>query len=318
MPAPQADLKGAIAEALDESKFPVTETLESQLATFDTELAEDEDDEVTDSTAPAETPSTAKVPSEASVTAEDEPPFTTEELETAEATDSYWGTDLTGIPVERKAALIRHLSQQDSTIQKLQAKLSEPLEVAPPTEADPSDEVSDAQLLAFYGIDPEDYSVPDVMKAALIKQGRNQLVLEDQVARLTNVETGRALETQWNAELDELESTYGKLPGSRAEVLRYALREEVVTPADLYFKLTAPIKRDVEGLVAKARREASKREQSGSVKPRSSSAASAPVQPGMTMRDAVKAAAMDAQKETGISWKNAVKRVLTARPESSE
>jgi hypothetical protein len=36
------------------------------------------------------------------------------------------------------------------------------------------------------------------------------------------------------------------------------------------------------------------------------------------MRDAVKAAAMDAQRETGLSWKTAVRRVLTAKPESSE
>jgi hypothetical protein len=305
MVAPAAGLESAIAEALEESKFPV-DTTETDLATFDAELAADDD-------GAAESPSTAESPqdSEAEVEASD---GTTEE-----PPDSYWGVDLTGIPVEQRQAIIDHLSQQDGTIRKLQDRLSEPLEATSSEDAaDDTPEVTDAQLLEFYGVDPEDYSVSDAMKMALIKQGRNQLALEDQVARLTNVEQTRSYEAQWNRELDELEATYGNLPGSREEQLRFALREQVVTPADLYFKLTAPVKREVEGLAAKARREAGKREQSAGTKPRSTSAEPAPVQPGMSMRDAVKAAAMDAQKETGLSWKTAVKRVLTAKPESSE
>lgn len=305
MVTPAQGLEGAIAEALDESKFPV-DTLETELASFDEELAADDDDDET-----AEPPSTAEAPSEDSDEAEGQ-------QATADVPDSYWGVDLTGIPVEQRQAIIDHLSQQDGTIRKLQAKLSEPLE-APEPVADADDaEVTDEQLLEFYGVAADDYSVPDVLKAALIKQGRNQLALEDQVARLTNVEQSRTYESQWNKELDELESTYGKLPGTREEVLRYGLREEILTPADLYFKLTAPVKREVESLAAKARREAGKREQSAGVKPRSSSAEPAPVQPGMSMRDAVKAAAMAAQKETGLSWKTAVRRVLTAKPEGSE
>jgi hypothetical protein len=311
--APEAGLESAIAEALTESKYTPEDDLEAQLATFDTELAEDPDEGLE---APAEPPSTAKAPAETSVPAESET-FTAEELATAEATDSYWGTDLTGVPVERKAALIRHLSQQDSTISKLQAKLAEPLEV-PEASTEEVEEVTDAQLLAVYGIDPEDFSIPDAMKGAIIRQARNQLALEDQVATLTNREQVRDYQSSWNTELDTLESTYGELPGTREEVLRYALREEVLTPADLYFKLTAPVKREVESLAAKARRDAGKREQAAGVKPRSSSAEPAAVQPGMSMRDAVKAAAMAAQKETGHSWKTAVKRVLTSQPASSD
>lgn len=314
MPVPRADIEGAIAEALTESKYTPEDDLEAQLATFDTELAEDPED-VTDEA--AEPPSTAKVPSEASVPAEGEAPFTEAELATAKETDSYWGTDLTGVPVERKAALIRHLSQQDSTISKLQAKLAEPLEV-PTVDDTPAPEVTDAQILAVYGIDPEAFDVPDAIKGAIVQQGRNQLALEDQVASLTTREAGREFQAAWNTELDTLESTYGELPGTREEVLRYALREEVVTPADLYFKLTAPVKREVESLAAKARRDAAKRVESGGLKPRSSSAEPAAVQPGMSMREAVKAAAMEAQKETGHSWKTAVKRVLTNQAASSE
>lgn len=293
-------LEGAIAEALEESKFPV-DTLETDLATFDAELAADDGDDGE--------PSTAEAPTDASGTAEGETP--------ADVPDSFWGTDLTGITPEKRAEIIAHFEQQEGTIRKLQAKLAEPLEV-PPADDTPPEEVTDEQLLLAVGIDPEDFGVPDSVKAATVRMARNQLALEDQVNRLATMESGRSLESQWNRELDELETTYGTLPGSREEVLRYALREEIPTPADLYFKLTAPIKREVESLAAKARREAGKRDAVAGVKPRSSSAEPAPVQPGMSLRDAVKASALAAQKETGLSWKTAMKRVLTAKPESSE
>lgn len=298
-----ADLESAIAEAVAGSE--VTQESDEDLdEAFAAEFGEDADET-------AEPPSTAEPP-QASESASETPEGTDEELP-----DSYWGVDLTGIPVEQKRELLAHLQQQDGTIRKLQAKLSEPLEVAPAEEAEP-DEVTDAQLLEAVGIDPEDFNIPDAFKAAAVKMARNQLALEDQVARLNSVEAGRTMETQWNRELDKLEATYGDLPGTREEVLRYALKEDVLTPADLYFQLTAPVKREVESLAAKARREAGKREQSAGVKPRSSSAEPAPVQPGMSLRDAVKSAAQAAQKETGMSWKSALKRRLVPTPEGSD
>lgn len=291
------DLTAAITEAMSDMSSNEPENL----ADFGRELDGDDGDETTDE------PSTAEASTEAS---------SADEGETPPVPDSYWGVDLTGIPEAKARELIAHFEQQDGTIRKLQARLQEPLEAPPAPEV--AEEVTDAQLLAAYGIDPEDYSVPDVLKAALVTQGRNQLLLEDQVTQLTNMEQGRSLETQWNRELDELEATYGKLTGTREEVLRYALSEAVPTPADLYFKLTAPVKREVESLAAAARREAFKREQSGgTMRPRSSSAEPAAVQPGMSIRDAVKAAALEAQKDTGMSWKTALKRKLVPTPESS-
>jgi hypothetical protein len=309
-PADGTTTQQAIAEALAESQYqPDEPDLESQLATFDAQLAEDEGAD--EGTGEGDDPSRAEPP-ESSAPVEGDTPFTAEELATAEKTDSYWGTDLTGIPVERKAAIIRHLSQQDGTIRKLQAKLAEPMEPAPVDDT-PPEEVTDEQLLTVLGLDPEDF-MDEKARGAMVALARNQLALEDQVTQLTAGEQTRAAQTAWNAQLDELESTYGKLPGTREEVLRYAIREGAVTPADLYFKLTAPVKREVESVAAAARREAAKRVESGGLKPRSSSAAPAAVKPGMNMRDAVKAAAMEAQKETGLSWKQAVRRVLTKQP----
>lgn len=297
-------IESAIAEALTESKFPVSDDPIAEDAAFDAEF-EDDEDGLDDGE-----PSKAEAP-------QDSDPA--EPLEAADVPDSYWGVDLAGIPVEKRAAIIEHLSQQDGTIRKLQAKLSEPDEPAADGAGDEAPTaITDAQILAFLGMDGEDFAIPDAVKQASLKMARNQLDLEAQVARLNTESAGNAYRAQWNAELDSLESTYGNLPGSREEVLRYALREEVPTPADLYFKLTAPVKREVESLAAKARREAGKREQSAGVKPRSSSAEPAPVQPGMSLRDAVKAAASEAQKETGMSWKSALKRKLIPTPDSSE
>jgi len=310
-PAAGTTLQSGIAEALAESQYkPDEPDLESQLASFDEELAAEDEGE--DEGDVGETDPSKVESQEASEPAEGDAPFTKEELATAKATDSYWGTDLTGIPVERKAALIRHLSQQDGTIRQLQAKLAEPLEAPAPTD-DVVEEATDEQLLAVLGLDPE--SVEGQERVALVTLARNQLALEDQVSQLTAGEKTRAAQTAWNGQLDELEATYGKLPGTREEVLRYAIREQAVTPADLYFKLTAPIKQEVGNVAAAARREAAKRvESGGTLRPRSSSAEAPGVTKGMSMRDAVKAAAMEAQKETGLSWKQAVKRVLTKQP----
>jgi len=299
--AGSTDTTADIAAALAESKYDTEETeLELDLATFDTELAQDDPDA---DPADAE-PSTAQGSEDSDAAAEGQTP-------TAEdAPDSYWGTDLTGIPAEKRAEIVAHFEKQDSTIRKLQDRLATPLEAAPPaTEETP--EVTDEELLQVLGLDP-DLQGPE--RGALVLMARNQLALEERVEQLTTVESGRAVENSWSKQLDELEASYGAIPGDRAQQLRYAAEEGIVSPADLYFKLSAPVKKEVEGLASAARREAEKRVQSGGLKPRSSAAAPAPVKAGMSMRDAVKAAAAAAQKETGLSWKNAVKRVITSTP----
>jgi len=172
-------------------------------------------------------------------------------------------------------------------------------------------DVTDEELLQVLGLDPE---LQGPERNALVTMARNQLALEERVEQLTTVETGRAVENSWAKQLDDLEASYGAIPGTREQQLRFAAEEGIVSPADLYFKLSAPVKKEVEGLASAARREAEKRVQSGGLRPRSSAAAPAPVKAGMSMRDAVKAAAKSAEKETGLSWKQAVKRVLTSTP----
>jgi len=290
------DTAGAIADALDESKYDPEG--DEDLASFDKELNEDpDDDEVAE-------PSTAQG-SEDSDTVEPATPVA------ADVPDSYWGTDLTGIPAEKRAEIVAHFEKQDGTIRKLQDRLATPLEREAPV-VDDVTEPTDEELLQVLGLDPETTAGPE--RTALVTMARNQLALETRVEQLATVETGRAVENSWSKQLVELEEAYGKLPGTRDQQLRYAAEESIVSPADLYFKLSAPVKKEVEGLAAAARRDAAKRVESGGLRPRSAASEPLPVKPGMSMRDAVKAAAMSAQKETGLSWKQAVKRVLTAKP----
>lgn len=296
------DTSAAIAAALEASKYSDDESAEVIDASYD---------ELDDVDSEGETPSTDQE-SQASET----------EAEGAESTtaeppaDSYWGTDLTGIPDEKRAEIIAHFESQDSTIRKLQERLATPVAPeAPATEetAEPTDD----ELLAALGLDPEDFQT-QAMKAPLVLMARNQLALEDQVTQLRSVESGRAVENQWTKTLDELEASYGKLPGTREQQLRYAGEENISSPADLYFKLSAPIKREVDDLAAKARKEAEKKVQGAAVRPRSSSAEAPAVTPGMSMREAVAQAAKAAQKETGMSWKRATKRFIMGAPESTE
>jgi hypothetical protein len=293
-----ANTTSAIAEAVGASAYDA-ESLEDELSTFDEELPDGLDG--TEGTEPSTAQTTQVSETQVEVAASD----------TAEVPDSYWGADLTGIPAEKKAEIIAHFEQQDSTIRKLQERLATPLEREAPEPQDVS-EPTDEELLQVLGLDPE--LTDGQERNALVMMARNQLALEARVEQLSTVETGRAVENSWSKQLTELETTYGELPGSREQQLRYAAEEGIVSPADLYFKLSAPVKKEVEGLAAAARRDAEKRVQSGGLKPRSSAAEPATVQPGMSLRDAVKASAAAAQKETGLSWKQAVKRVLTSTP----
>lgn len=228
------------------------------------------------------------------------------ETTTADVPDSYWGVDLSDIPVEKRAGVIAHFEQQDSTIRKLQERLSTPEEPAAPVQTEEVDEVSDEDLLRAAGYDPDDYEVQQNAKFVLPGL-RSQLALEDQVAQLQTQVQGREAETAWNKELDGLEATYGKLPGDRVAVLQEAVKNGYATPFETYFRLSAGPRREVETAAAAARRDAGKREQAASPRPRSSGTEAPAIKPGTNLRDAVAEAMKGASKKTGLSWKRAVK-----------
>lgn len=230
---------------------------------------------------------------------------------TAEVPTEYWGVSLEGIPDEARAEVIAHFEQQDSTIRKLQAELAAAAETpeTSPEEVPEFDieQVSDEDLLRAAGYDPEDYEVQQQARF-ILPSLRRELALEDQLSRLVAAQESAAANDSWTRQLDELEATYGKLPVAREQVRAYAEKQGLTSPFEAYFKLAAPARKEVESAVAKARQEAARKAASGNLKPSGSKAGEPPIPDGLSLRDAVAAAAASAEKETGLSWKSIGKR----------
>jgi len=307
-PEATASTREGIAAALAETKFPTEETaVDDGWDSFEAEPSATETVEAPDAT-PGEPPSKVEA-QEPEVPAEPATPA-------ADVPEVYWGTDLTGIPAERRAEIIAHLEQQDSTIQKLQgriAALSQPDESATPVTPDEAEEVSDEALLRAAGLDPEDFATQQ-NAVVILPILRRTLALEDKVDEVLKNSQYNETEKAWNSALDELEGSYGKLPFGRVDVLKYAVAEKLASPYEAYFKLTAPIKREVEQAAAIARRETLKKEAAAGVKPRSNAAGEPLIKKGTSLRDAVAQAAKAAERETKLSWRDAVKRRLVEKP----
>ncbi len=211
---------------------------------------------------------------------------------------------LESIPPEAHEAVIAHAEQQESYIHRLQAELAKkPVDSNPAFEEDPApaEDLTDEQLLAAAGYDPEDFEVQQQAKF-LLPSLRRELALEDQLTAL--VAKQQAIDTQsaWNSQLDALEAEYGKMPGDRVQQLSYAAEHGLSSPKELYFDLSMPIKAEVGNIVQRARQEAAKRAETGGLKPSSSTAGADPVTKEMTLREAVAASAKAAAEDTGKSW----------------
>jgi hypothetical protein len=248
MAEPTADMRAALAEALEESQFPTSDG--------DAAASWDEWDE--DDGAPAPKVETASADEDEPST--DEAPESPAEPETdeaqAELPDEYWGVPLEGIPDDAKKVILDHFAQQDSTIQKLQARLAKEPEAPTDVPADDlaTEDITDEALAIALGYDPEGYE---------------------------------------------------QLPFDRVQILRYAIEEEIASPYETYFKLSAPVKREVEQTVAEARRQAAKKAEAGGLHPRSSAGTASAIDPKTTsLKDAVAIAMKESEKETGLSFKN--------------
>lgn len=284
-------LREALAEAVSESHYPTDEVLaDEDTWDFGVESAPAADD--------------GSIPGKDGDEANVENP---EAPVQGDIPATYFGVDLTGIPEEQARAIYESLQQQDTYIHKLQARLAtEPEAPAPPA---PSDEeaITDEALLAALNFDPEDWETQQ-LAPKILPLARTVLELEAKVEQLATLETTRSVENQWNGQLNELEESYGKLPFDRVQVLRYAIEENIASPFEAYFRLSAPAKKEVEGAVAAARQQAAKAAVQGGVKPRSSSSTSSAIDPKNTsLRDAVKIAMAETEKETGLKFRNLFK-----------
>lgn len=301
--ADQADMRGGIAEALAESEFPTTDDADAQ--------SWDDWDNEGGAVAPEAAPAAADAEaSEAESTTSPEEPEAQEVQD--DLPDEYWGVNLEGIPAEQKQAILAHLQQQDSFIQKLQERMAKPDEPVEPTSsteelAEPTDE----ELAIALGYDPEDeYNQPS---ASELKLARTVLALEDQVAAISTQTAAEKAAKDWNRSLDDLESTYGKLPFDRQRVLKYAIDEGIASPFEVYFRITAPGRKQVEDAVRAIRQTEAKKAVGGQVKPRSSAGTTETAPKTGTLREVVAQAMKEAEKETGASWKGIFGRKVQQR-----
>src|SRR5438128_2665650 len=206
----------------------------------------------------------------------------------------FWGLTFDGVPADKQAEILAKLEGQESYIHKLQERLAkEPERFTPPApEAEPTDE----ELLAVLGVDPE--QVDPGVAQTMLQLGRSQLMLEAQLESLNQSVQGREVENTWNGGLDELESTYGKLPAieglnpreARVRYLQYAADEGYSSPYELYFRVTAPVKSQATSLIQEARRAAGKREAGGQLKPSSSESGEPTITKDMSLKEAVERA----------------------------
>jgi hypothetical protein len=302
MPEPDADLTASIAEAVaQKGGFLTGES-----------TAEGEGE----GTGKPETPPEGTPPAPPVAQGESQPgKVDSEELDAklepyrqADGSVVYWGTDLTGLPAEKAVELIDHFEQQDSTIQKLQTQLAKP-QPEPPKPREEETEPTDEDLLRAIDLDPEDFAT-EGMKPVVLPLLRTMLAMEDRLDALDSSFQVNETKTAWNGALDELEGQYGKLPGDRLGVLKYAAENGIASPFEAYFKLAGPVKREVEDFVAQARKAEAQRVAGGSVRPRSGDVQTPVVTKDMSLRDAVKAAALAAEKETRFSWADAARARL--------
>lgn len=300
--AQRQEMAGGIAEAIDETSF---ETDETEVNPADTEF--DDEGDLTPDPELVTPPSTPE-----STTPEGEEPEGEPEGEPqAETPEEYWGIRLEGVSAEKRAEIIAGLEQRDSTIHKLQEQMTalrtKEAEAEAPVAEEP-EEIDDATLLQAAGYDPEDYEVQQNAKF-LVPQLRRQLELEEQVESLAQARQVETVEQQWNASLDQLETEFGKIPFEREDVLRYAIDQQIASPYEAYFRIAAPARKEVSDALGALRRDVQKQVVTGGVKPqnRGGGGPSPALDPKMSLKDAVKAAAKDAQKETGLKWKDAAR-----------
>lgn len=226
-----------------------------------------------------------------------------------EGMQTYWGTSLEGLSVDQKKAIVAAIDQREGVIHELQKRLAEEPKAKEPQEAEPEPELTDEAILEVLGVDlTDEFAVAEAKKHSL-PLAKQLMQLEAQVEKLAENEQSREVVSYWNGNLDRLEAEYGALPGDRVQVLQYAAAEGISDPEVLYFRLTAPARKEVEGEVAKIRQEAMRKAAQGGLRPSTSTANRQVLDTkDKSLREVVKEAALQAQRESGHKWSDVLRR----------
>lgn len=237
----------------------------------------------------------------------DEPPTT------------YFGVDLSDLPVEQRAALISELQERDTRIRSLmqrnaelakgqEAPAAQQDEPAPTAQApEPPVEMSDEDVLAAFGLSKDD-PMYEVKADLLLPVAKRQLQSDALVQQLVAEREAEQALAYWDESLTKLESEYGELPPevSHDDIIEFALENQIADPVSAFHAMTAGARKMLSDGAAKARREALealKKQQAGGVRPTKTNAKPKVDIPGdVSLTEAIRQAATAAAEETGIAW----------------
>jgi hypothetical protein len=214
----------------------------------------------------------------------------------------YWGTSLEGLSAEQRAEVIAALEQRDSVIQQLQQKLAKEPEFPAPVDETP-EEITDEDILRALGVNMDDPMEVEYATKFTLPLARQQVQLEETVEKLSTTAQAQEAASFWNVEIDKLEAEHGKLPGDRTQVLNFAVSEGITHPEILYWRVAAPGRKAVDAEVAKIRRSTAQKVATGQLRPSNTGTGSKVIDTSkMTLKETIKAAALQAQEETGVKW----------------
>lgn len=170
--------------------------------------------------------------------------------------DRYFEVERGDLPAEEWRAVIAALKERDDEIGKLLRGRAED-DGQGEEEANASDEpaapeaLTDDAILKALGLDPENPFEETASKVA-VPLVRAVQGLQQQVEALLERDELAQLDAYWTAELDALEASNGELPIERVAVLEFAAENGIQKPADAYWRIAGPAKRQVEQAVAAA------------------------------------------------------------------
>jgi hypothetical protein len=228
--------------------------------------------------------------------------------EAADAPERYFEVDLSGLPVEERAKIIEALKGRDDEIgQLLRGRAEGEAAPAPEPEAEPPAPVTDEDILATLGIDPE---FDETAAKVAIPLVRGMQALQDQLAQLVEQRELQDLDSYWTSELTALEAEHGALPVDRVAVLEYAAAKGIQDPAQAYWSISGPARRQVEAAADAARARLStttpektkpgKKDVSSQRPANTNADEEVPVADGRNIKDAVKDQAAKVLADLGI------------------
>lgn len=189
------------------------------------------------------------------------------------------------------------LEKRDDFIGKLlREKAEDPGETPDPTPAAEPEVLTDEQLLAQLGLDPENNPFDEATAKVALPLAKGLQQMQSMVSQLVEVQELQALETTWNTALDSLERDYGELPIDRLSVLEFAAARNIQDPAAAYWTIAGPAKKQVVDAV---RAQQKRPTPPSTTRPQGRAAqAPAPLE-AKTVKEAVAEAARRAMTEAG-------------------